>query len=250
MNIQAALERPIERLATVLENARYERREGYTFMAFPTFAIPDVNGMWVDTDAAAGHIEAARTEADELGTPFSITVREERTPAVEAAAVGLGFAPTQRMPGMVVTPDELNAVDAPDLRVIRVETADGLAEALAVAAAGFGVPAELIAAAYALEVSELEGVAYYVARAGERDVATAMGFTIGDATAIFSVATVPEARGKGYGAAVTLAAVRDGFAAGARFAALQSSAMGERVYARLGFREVVKYVVYTVSENS
>jgi len=250
VNIQDALERPLERLAGVLEGARYERRDSYTFLAYPTFPVRDLNGMWVDSDAAATHIETARAEAQELGTPFSIMVRDGRSPAVEKAAVELGFKATAGTPGMIVTRGELRDPGRHDLELIRVRTADGLAQALAVGAAGFGIPAELAASIYSLEVAELDGLSVYLARDGGRDVATGTGYTIGDATAIFSVATPPEHRGKGYASAVTAAAVRDGFDAGARFAALQSSPMGESVYKRLGFRQVEMYVVYTISRRS
>ncbi len=250
MSPHDALERALERLASVLEGARYEQRDGYTFLAFPTFPVRDLNGMWVDGDAAAAHIEAARAEAKELGTPFSIMVREERSPAVERAAVELGFQPAVRMPGMAVTLEELREPAASGVEVLRVETADGLAQALAVGAAGFGIPAELAASVYSLEVAELEGLEYYLARADGRDVATAAGYTIGDGVAIFSVATPPEHRGKGYGSAVTAQAVRDGFNKGAAFAVLQSSSMGESVYRRLGFRDVDKYVLYRSSQKS
>jgi ribosomal protein S18 acetylase RimI-like enzyme len=250
MSPHEVLELALERLAGVLEDARYEQRNGYTFLSFPTFPVRDLNGMWVDGDAAAADIERARAEAQKLGTPFNIMVREGRSPAVERAAVELGFQPTVRIPGMAVTPAELQQPDVPDLEVLRVETADGLAEALAVGAAGFGIPAELVASVYALEVAELEGLAYYLARADGRDVATAIGYTVGEGVAIFSVATPPEHRGKGYGGAVTAQAVRDGFDSGAAFAVLQSSSMGEAVYKRLGFREVDRYVLYTLSRKS
>lgn len=250
MSPHDVLELALERLAGVLEGARYERRDGYTFLSFPTFPVRDLNGMWVDGDAAAADIERARAEAQELGTPFNIMVREGRSPAVERAAVELGFQPTVRIPGMAVTSAELQQPDVPDVELLRVETADGLAEALAVGAAGFGIPAELVASVYALEVAELEGLAYYLARADGRDVATAIGYTVGDGVAIFSVATPPEHRGKGYGGAVTAQAVRDGFDSGAAFAVLQSSSMGEPVYKRLGFREVDRYVLYTLSRKS
>ena len=85
MNVHAALEGALERLAGVLEGARFEHREGYTFQAFPTFPVRDLNGMWVDSDVAAAQIEDARAEAEELGTPFGIMVREGRSPAVEDA---------------------------------------------------------------------------------------------------------------------------------------------------------------------
>jgi ribosomal protein S18 acetylase RimI-like enzyme len=250
VNVHEALERALECLASVLEGARYAQRDGYTFLAFPTFPVRDLNGIWVDSDAAAPHIEEARAEARELGTPFSIMVREGRSPTVERAAIDLGFAPTVRIPGMAVTRDEMRAPEPSDVDVLRVETADGLAQALAVGAAGFGIPADLAASIYALEVAALDGLEYYLARADGVDVATAAGFTIGEGTAIFSVATAPEHRGKGYGAAVTAQAVQDGFNAGATFAALQASPMGESVYRRLGFRELETYVLYTLSRKS
>ena len=83
----------------------------------------------------------------------------------------------------------------------------------------------------------------YVGRVDGRDVSTAVGFTSGDAVGIFNVATPPEHRGRGYGAALTAAAAAEGFAAGAEFAWLQSSALGLPVYRRLGFREVETYVL-------
>jgi ribosomal protein S18 acetylase RimI-like enzyme len=247
MNMHEPLEQALERLAGVLEGARYERRDGYTFLAFPTFPVRDLNGMWVDSDDAAPHIQSARADAQELGTPFGIMVREGRSAAVEQAALELGFEASVRMPGMAVTPAELREPDLPDLQVLRVETADGLAQALAVGAAGFGISPDLAASVYSLEVAALDGMRYYLARVDGVDVATAAGCTIGDAVTIFSVATAPEHRGKGYGSAITAHAVRDGFNAGAEFAALQSSTMGESVYRRLGFRELETYVLYTVS---
>ena len=54
----------------------------------------------------------------------------------------------------------------------------------------------------------------------------------------------PEYRGRGYGAAVTARAVIDGFANGAELALLAASPMGEPVYRRLGFREVLRYVLF------
>jgi ribosomal protein S18 acetylase RimI-like enzyme len=250
VNVHAALMEPLRRLAGVLEGARCERRDGYTFLAYPTFPVRDLNGMWVDSDAAVAHIEEARAEAAELGTPFSIMVREGRSVEVEAAALELGFELAMRIPGMAVTPEELRNPSWPEVEVIRVETGDGLAQALAVGAAGFGIPADLAASVYSLEVAALDGLEYYLARADGLDVATAAGFTTGETVAIFSVATAPEHRGRGYGSAVTLQAVHDGFHSGARFAALQSSPMGESVYKRLGFREVETYVLYTRSRKS
>jgi len=151
---------------------------------------------------------------------------------------------------MAVTREALQPMPVSDAEVLRVEDEDGVARALAVAAAGFGMPPAVAAAIYAREVAALDGLGYYLVCVDGIDVATATGFTVGDGTAIFSVATHPDYRGRGYGSAVAARAVRDGFAAGASFAALQSSALGESVYRRLGFSTVERYVLYTPSRKS
>jgi len=53
---------------------------------------------------------------------------------------------------------------------------------------------------------------------------------------LFNVATLPAHRRRGYGAAITERAVRDGLDRGARWAWLQSSTAGYGVYEKLGFR--------------
>src|SRR6476659_7421379 len=83
----------------------------------------------------------------------------------------------------------------------------------------------------------------YLGRVAGRDVSTSVGLTLGNDVGLFGVATPPEHRGRGYGAALTAAAARDGFAAGADLAWLQSSRLGLPVYRRLGFREVETYVL-------
>jgi len=242
--LHAALHTVSGRLAGVLEGARLDRRNGYTAMAFPTFPVPAFNGVWADSNAAAAELEDEQRQLDLLGLPFGVTVRAGRTPEVEERARALGLTSELRMPGMVVTPDELREPSSEEVQIIRIETADGLAQALAVASAGFEIPADFLAAIYLLEVAELEGVRYYLARVDGRDVSTAVGFTVDGTVGIFNVATPPEQRGQGYGAAITAQAVRDGFAAGAELSWLQSSAMGESVYRRLGFRAVESYVLF------
>jgi hypothetical protein len=232
-------------LAGVLEGARFERRDDYTLLAFPTFPLPAFNGVWAESDAAAPELEPALAQIEQMGLPVGVTVRAERAPAVEEVARQLGLTAAERIPGMAVAPQNLPPAPPSELEIIRVETADGLAQALAVAATGFGVPPDLLASVYMLEVWELDGIAYYLARLGERDVSTALGYSIDGTVGIFNVATPPEYRGRGYGATITAYAARDGFDSGADLAWLQSSAMGESVYRGLGFREVETYILHT-----
>jgi GNAT superfamily N-acetyltransferase len=166
-------------------------------------------------------------------------------PEVDAAARELGFSTAERIPGMVANSGDLGSPADSELEVIRVETADGFAQALAVAAEGFDLPADFLAPIYMPEVTGLEGFEVYLGRAEGRDVTTAASFIVDGEVGIFNVATPAEYRGRGYGAAITDSAVREGLAAGADLAYLQSSAIGESVYRRLGFREVVTYVLLT-----
>jgi GNAT superfamily N-acetyltransferase len=57
-------------------------------------------------------------------------------------------------------------------------------------------------------------------------------------TALFTIATLPAYRGRGYGTAMTARIVADGLAGGAKWSWLQSSPAGYTTYDRLGFRTV------------
>ena len=79
-----------------------------------------------------------------------------------------------------------------------------------------------------------------VARVDGRPVSTSLGFVGGGAVGLYGVGTVPDARGRGYGSAVTLAAMDWGRAKGADLAILHATELGEPVYRRLGFEAVCK----------
>jgi N-acetylglutamate synthase len=246
--LHAALCAVWARLCEVMEDAVFERRNGYVWTVCPSVPVPQFNGVWPDDDSASSALAGALAEIAELELPGSVQVRHGRTPECEAEAERLGLMVQADMPGMLVTVDELEDVSVPLLTIAKARSADGLAQALAVAAAGFGAPPEILAPLYGLDVAGLDGLTVYIGRVGEQDVSTAVAYTFGGATGIFNVATPPEHRGRGYGAALTLRAVRDGFDAGAEFAWLQSSDIGQSVYRRLGFRAVERYLLYAAPE--
>jgi ribosomal protein S18 acetylase RimI-like enzyme len=78
----------------------------------------------------------------------------------------------------------------------------------------------------------------FVGRLEGRPVATNMLFCGGGVASVYAVATLPDARGKGIGPAVTLAPLFDAERDGYRFAVLFSTEMGIRPYQRIGFRIV------------
>lgn len=248
--LHAALRTMTEKLCSVYPDARFERRGGYDLLVFPDVPIPQFNGVWPLDDEAAPALASALEEIQALGLPYSLQARRGRTPAFEQEAARVGLTAEEPIPGMLASPEALGTPDVPELEILRVETADGLAQALAVAANGFGAPPDMLAPLYLLEAAALEGLAYYLGRVDGVDVCTSIGYTLGDTVGVFNVATPPEHRGRGYGAALTVEAARQGFALGADLAWLQASTMGLPVYRRLGFREAEEYVLFTRPEAS
>ncbi|SFJ70570.1 Acetyltransferase (GNAT) domain-containing protein [Paenibacillus sp. UNC496MF] len=85
---------------------------------------------------------------------------------------------------------------------------------------------------------------HYVGFADGRPAAAATAFRDGETIGIYNVATLDGYRRRGLGTALTAHALREGQAAGARLAVLQSSRMGEGVYRSLGFGADVAIGIY------
>jgi len=76
----------------------------------------------------------------------------------------------------------------------------------------------------------------YVGRLNGEPVVTNMLFNGGGVASVFAVATVPSARGKGIGGAITLKPLLEARDMGYRHAVLFSTEMGIHAYERIGFR--------------
>lgn len=78
----------------------------------------------------------------------------------------------------------------------------------------------------------------YIGYLNGKPVSTSCLFLGGGAAGVYSVSTIPEARGKGIGAALTLRPLLDAREMGYRIGTLQSSEMGFKIYQTLGFRHL------------
>lgn len=78
----------------------------------------------------------------------------------------------------------------------------------------------------------------YVGYLNGKPVATSILFNGAGVAGVYGVGTLPESRGQGIGAAMTLKPLLDARKQGYNYAVLFSSQIGYRVYQRLGFREV------------
>jgi ribosomal protein S18 acetylase RimI-like enzyme len=231
-----------------IDGARFEPRSDLIVAVCPAFPIPQCNGPWVveDSQAAVDGLPAAIAEVEAAGAWPWVQSRSghERT---QAAARELGLTEVQRLPGMVVRPGELKAVDV-ELEIGTIADEE-IGEAVTVLSVAFGAPEELLAR-FTADLMTMPEVTWYVGRVDASIVSTALGFSVDGATGIFNVATPPEHRGRGYGTALTARVARDGFAAGSEFVFLQSSEIGHAVYRQLGFRDVEEYVLQTRPQPS
>ncbi len=77
-----------------------------------------------------------------------------------------------------------------------------------------------------------------------RPVATSRIAIAAGVAGLYAVATLPDVRGRGFGRALTLAALEAGRSIGYRIGVLQASDDGLPVYRRIGFRTIFDYAVY------
>ncbi|MCC7451303.1 MAG: GNAT family N-acetyltransferase [Anaerolineae bacterium] len=75
-------------------------------------------------------------------------------------------------------------------------------------------------------------------------VATAAMVLCAGVAGIYAVATLPEARGRGIGSALTLYPLRQAYERGYRIATLQASQMGFPIYHKIGFKTVFNFALY------
>ncbi|HSO30179.1 MAG TPA: GNAT family N-acetyltransferase [Candidatus Sulfomarinibacteraceae bacterium] len=209
-------------------------------------AIPAFNRVMASDPAAVPPttiIDAALDELDDMPAySWWLPPGPARALAPILAARGFRDDDGPGEPAMWVDTAGLGALERPaGVEIDRVRSAEESDVATATAVTGFELPhrfagpmADMFRGAAARTASPIR---MFLARLDGRPVATSIGVLDGDMVGIYNVATVPEARGRGIGRAITLATLLDARARGARIGLLESSAMGRSVYRRLGFAE-------------
>jgi N-acetylglutamate synthase len=200
--------------------------------------LPSFNGAWAyGRNPDPGALDAMLDRVAATDLPYCLQARPEAEVAGEVAS-RRGMIPGVEIPLMVLEETgSLPDLAPPGLTVRELSAADQDAH-VTVAAAGFGIAVEHFRQLMTPELSRLRGWRAYVGEVGGDPVATGGGFTHGDQVGVFNIATPPSHRRRGYGAALTARAVRDGVRDGANWAWLQATSDGLPVYERLGFKTV------------
>ena len=125
------------------------------------------------------------------------------------------------------------------LTITPVENKEALKQWVHIANIGFGLPLwseSIWFDLFADLVFELP-LRNYLAILNGQPVGTSQLFLGAGVAGIYNVTCVPEARGQGVGAAITLAPLLEARSLGFRISILQASRLGYQVYRRLGFQE-------------
>jgi ribosomal protein S18 acetylase RimI-like enzyme len=139
------------------------------------------------------------------------------------------------------------------LEVVEVERSDGILDPrfleawLAVNRETLAWPAEKVArrrGLYEGDDRRPRPWRHFVGLLDRRPVSASRVLVAGDVAMVHGVSTVPDARRRGIGSAVTLAALVAAREAGCRIGVLQASSMGQGPYRRLGFDYVAPYGRY------
>jgi GNAT superfamily N-acetyltransferase len=185
------------------------------------------------TAAAARAYFAARK------LPYQLSYRDpEGAPAKALAGTAPGPEPT---PGLVLPlPAEIPPVPE-GLKVEPVATPAQLARFREAAFTGFGYPPQIAHRFMHDALLAQPHVRLFSGLMEGEVVATSLLVATGRVAGIYWVATLEPARRRGFGAALTWAAVAAGQQARCEIASLQASTLGRPVYEKMGFAHVLEY---------
>jgi N-acetylglutamate synthase len=200
---------------------------------------PYLNGVFVETiDADVDFVKSQLQRVADSGVPYSIQLRFGSSQDLLNIPLELKMKRDPDVPALVL--EELNNVNfslADDL-TLRTLPPEQAALHAKVAAVSFEDPVEYFVQLITPAVLKHPRVGCHIGEVNGNPVTTGIGLTREDRVGIFNIATLPEHRGHGYGAAVTAFTIIEGRKQGAKWAFLQSSPQGLAVYQRLGFKEV------------
>jgi ribosomal protein S18 acetylase RimI-like enzyme len=152
----------------------------------------------------------------------------------------LGFRYDNHTPGMAIDLAVLPPSPLDELTIQPVEDSPTLAKWASTFIQGYGIPESMTPPF--LTLVESMGIdlpfRYYLGSLNSKPVAASTLFLGAGVAGIYNVATLPEARGRGIGAAMTLTPLYEARNMGFRAGVLQSSDMAYRVYERLGFQRL------------
>jgi ribosomal protein S18 acetylase RimI-like enzyme len=155
-----------------------------------------------------------------------------------------GFRVWRIEPWFYRPPGPLAGCAPSELEIVRVRTPAEVVEFEQVSVRGFGSEDDAIEPGtyHPPTILDDDAMKMFIGRVGGRAVAASIGYLLDEVVGIFGVATVESARRRGYGSALTRAAM---FAETGLPAVLAPSDEGAGMYRALGFEQVGALTIWT-----
>jgi GNAT superfamily N-acetyltransferase len=240
---ERALAESWRRLARVVEGGESADFDGIT-VALTHIPDAEVNSsvLQAEPEDPEGALEAASSWCAARGESFSLDLVRGAHPAVEQVAAARGMRELVKRPGMT-RPVAGISVDPPGgLDIHEVRERRELEDVWDTQIAAFGFRREVAERFLApAMIGDCAGRTY-VAYVNGKVVGSATAADVEDVVGIFGVATLPQARRRGIGSALTARAMQDA-APAVEHAFLQATGDGFGLYRSMGFRVLGEWVV-------
>ena len=222
-----------------------EIREVGGVFAFATgLPLSLFNGCVIVEPATAKELEMAMDWISGRGLPYGTWIDETLAPGLATVPLARGLQrDPEPYPGMVLHPPPQPPQSAVGVTIAAVNES-GLGGYHQVCVEG-GLPVELVRRLFSPSFAADPEVQLFIGRLDGRPVGTSVAIRSGNVSGVYAVGTLPEARRRGVGSALTWAAVAAGQAWGCDTIVLQASPMGFSMYAAMGFRTIVTYATFT-----
>lgn len=222
----------------------------------PSFPYNGVFKFRVAADAEA-RIDAINRHFEARAVRYFWLVHPTTQPAnLDRLLEARGFTESEIFNGMVVEPNRLDApFSAPgDVLIREIKPADEPI-VLEMVAKRWSAPTDAMqhlqaffrSARIGEPASPMRG---WLATINDAPVGKAFTYRTGNIVGLYGVATQPEARGKGVGAAICARALKDSCDDGIDLLALHSTPMAHGLYRRFGFRDVAPFRLFTPAHGT
>lgn len=178
----------------------------------------------------------------ERGLPWLLWVRENVAPNVLDAGRRAGLRDAGGPPGMGLVSIPKSRPAPTELAIEVATTLDALAEHAAMLRDGFGMPQDVVDQLIRPGLLDEPRAAAFVGRVHGTPVSSSLLSVSGTTAGVYNVATPEPFRGRGYGEALTWAAIAEGARRGCTHSVLQASPSGYPVYRRMGFTDLGRYL--------
>lgn len=192
-----------------------------------------------DPDAA---IDGAIEFMAKQGVPWLLWVRAGVDDALLAAGRTAGLRDAGGPPAMGLSPIPDRPLAAHGLEIEQVCDASGLEVHRELTSRAFDMPMELVESFVGERMLSEPTMGILVGRVHGEPVSTAIVCVSGRTAGIYNVGTPPAHQRRGYGEAMTWAAIDEGIRRGADHSILQASPAGRPVYERMGYVHLGDYV--------